>query len=207
AVITLFWWLGSNAAGNLARQNKSTGFGFLGEAAGFEIGFTLLPYSRASSYFQVFLVGITNTLLVAAIGIVLATIWGFLLGIARLSNNFLIRTGATIYVEIVRNTPLLLQLFFWYFLSLNALPSVRQSIVFGDVVLNQRGLSLPVPIFDERFIWVAAVAVLTIVGAFVWRRMALRRIEQTGKRHPIWLPIAAVVIIPTVLVFFLSGTQ
>src|SRR5690554_4755214 len=93
AVIAMFWWLGSNAAGNLARQNKSTGFSFLDSAAGFEIGFTLLPYSRASSYFQVFLVGITNTLLVAAIGIVLATIWGFLLGIARLSNNFLIRTG------------------------------------------------------------------------------------------------------------------
>ena len=207
AVIALFWWLGSNAAGNLARQNKSTGFGFLGEAAGFEIGFTLLPYSRASSYWQVFLVGITNTLLVAAIGIVLATIWGFILGIARLSNNFLIRTGAAIYVEAVRNTPLLLQLFFWYFLSLNALPSVRQSIVLGDVVLNQRGLSLPVPVFDERFIWVAAVAVLTLVVAFVWRKMALRRIEETGHRHPVWLPMAAMFIIPTVLVYFLSGTQ
>lgn len=207
AVVALFWWLGNNAATNLARQNKATGFGFLNSAAGFEIGFTLLPYNRASSYFQVFLVGITNTLLVAVVGIVLATMLGFVMGIARLSKNFLIRTGATVYVEIVRNTPLLLQLFFWYFLSLNALPAVRQSIVVGDVVLNQRGLSFPVPIFDDRFIWVAGTVVVAIIAAFLWRRFALRRTVETGRRHPVWLPLVAILIVPTILAYALSGTQ
>lgn len=207
AVIALFWWLGNNAAGNLARQNKATGFGFLNSSAGFEIGFTLLPYNRASNYLQVFLVGLTNTVLVAAVGVVLATILGFIMGVARLSKNFLIRTGAAIYVEIVRNTPLLLQLFFWYFLSLNALPAVRQSIVVGDVVLNQRGLSFPVPILDDRFVWVAGIGLLALIAAFIWRKFALRRTEETGNRHPVWLPMAGIFIVPTVLAYILSGTQ
>src|SRR5690606_27192733 len=116
---------------------------FLNQASGFEIGFTLLPYSRASSYLDVYIVGITNTLLVASIGIVFATMLGFTMGVARLSKNFLVRSFAAIYVEVARNTPLLLQLIFWYFLALNALPSVRQSINLpGGFVANQRGLSL-----------------------------------------------------------------
>ena len=207
AVIALFWWLGNNAATNLARQNKATGFSFLNSAAGFEIGFTLLPYDRASSYMQVFLVGITNTLLVAAIGIVIATVLGFVMGVARLSKNFLIRTGATIYIEIVRNTPLLLQLFFWYFLSLNALPAVRQSIVFGDFVLNQRGFSFPAPILDDKFVWVALVGIFALIDGFFWRRFALRRSEETGNRYPVWLPMAAIFIVPTAIAFALSGTE
>ncbi|HWJ87250.1 MAG TPA: amino acid ABC transporter permease [Pelagibacterium sp.] len=208
AVVAMFWWLANNAATNLARQNKSTGFSFLGDSAGFEIGFTLLPYSRASSYFQVYLIGITNTLLVAAVGIILATMLGFLLGVARLSKNFLIRSGATIYVEAIRNTPLLLQLFFWYFLGLNALPSVRQSILLpGSIVLNQRGLSFPTPVFDDKFIWVALVGVLAIIASFVWRRLALKRAEETGHRRPVWLPILGFLIVPVVLVYLISGTH
>ncbi|WP_116653763.1 amino acid ABC transporter permease [Pelagibacterium sediminicola] len=207
AVVALFWWLGNNAATNLARQNKATGFSFLNSAAGFEIGFTLLPYDRASSYMQVFLVGITNTLLVAVIGIAIATVLGFVMGVARLSKNFLIRTGATIYIEVVRNTPLLLQLFFWYFLSLNALPSVRQSIVFGDFVLNQRGFSFPMPILDDSFVWVAVIGVLALLAGFFWRRFALRRSEESGNRYPVWLPVMGIFIVPTAVAFVLSGTE
>lgn len=206
-VLGIFWWLANNAATNLARQNKATGFGFLNEAAGFEIAFTLLPFSRASSYFDVFLIGITNTLLVAVVGIVLATVLGFAMGIARLSGNFLIRTGAAIYVEIVRNTPLLLQLFFWYFLSLNALPAVRQSYALGGFVLNQRGFSFPVTVVDDRFFWVAAVGIIALIASFFWRRRALALTEKTGKRHPIWLPILGILFIPTIVAFVVSGTQ
>lgn len=208
AVVGLFWWLSNNAATNLARQSKAVGFGFLNQPAGFSIGFMLIPFDRASSYFQVYLVGITNTLLVASIGIVLATILGFTLGIARLSKNFLIRTFATFYVEVVRNTPLLLQLFFWYFLALNALPSVRQSIVLpGGIIANQRGISFPGIVADDRFIWVVAGFVLAVIAGLFWRRYALRRSEEQGTRIPVWAPFAAIVIIATAIVYFVSGTQ
>lgn len=208
AVVGLFWWLANNASTNLARQSKAVGFGFLSQPAGFSIGFLLIPFDRASSYLQVYLVGISNTLLVASIGIVLATFLGFMIGIARLSKNFLIRTFAMVYVEIVRNTPLLLQLLFWYFLALNALPPVRDSILLpGGVIANQRGISMPTAVFDERFIWVALTFIVALIAAFIWRKQALRRIEETGKRIPVWAPAAAILIVPTVIAYFLSGTQ
>jgi general L-amino acid transport system permease protein len=208
SVIALGWWLWNNAAQNLAAQNKATGFGFLWQTSGFNISFSLIPFDRASSYFMVYLVGILNTLLVAVIGIFFATILGFVLGIARLSPNFLIRKFATVYVEIMRNVPLLLQLLFWYFLSLNALPGVRQSIEWpGGFVINQRGVSLPVPIYDDRFIWVVAAGLVGLVGAYLWRRRALKRTVETGVRTPVWAPIAGIILVPVVLAYFLSGTQ
>lgn len=207
AVIALFGWLWSNAAQNLAAQNKSTGFGFLSQVSGFNISFALIPFERTSTYLQVYFVGILNTLLVACIGIVLATLLGFVMGIARLSSNFPVRTFAAFYVETIRNTPLLLQLIFWYFLSLNALPGVRQSWESGGFVLNQRGLILPAPQVDDRFIWVAVVVVLAVIGSFIWRRMALRQSELTGRRRPVWLPILGILVVPTTLAYVLSGTS
>ena len=119
AVLTLvgsiFWMLVDNTITNLQRQNIATGFGFLENTAGFGIVQTLVEYSEQSSYGRALLVGFLNTLLVAVIGIVIATILGFTLGVARLSSNWLVSKIATVYIEVVRNVPLLLQLFFWYF--------------------------------------------------------------------------------------------
>src|SRR5262245_44073667 len=117
------YWVVTNVADNLRRQNIASGFEFLGRTSGFDISQTLIEYSNLSTYGRAFWVGLLNTLLVAALGIVAATVIGFIVGIARLSSNWLIARLATAYVEVVRNIPLLLQLFFWYFAVLKTLPA------------------------------------------------------------------------------------
>src|SRR5215813_9288905 len=140
-----------NAAENLARAKISSGFGFWNQTAGFDISQTLIDYTAQSgTYGRAFWVGLLNTLLVAAIGIVLATIVGFLVGIARLSKNFLLARLSSAYVEAIRNVPLLLQLLFWYNAVLKALPDLRESwTVGGSVFLNNRGFFAPFPIFSN----------------------------------------------------------
>lgn len=204
-VALLAWWLQSNAAANMAAQGRATGFSFLNQTAGFNISFSLIPFDRSSTYFEVYIVGILNTLLVAVVGITLATILGFIIGIARLSSNFLIRKLAMVYVEIMRNMPLLLQLLFWYFMALNALPAVRQSynLPFGTV-LNQRGLYLPNLISDYRFLILLGVFVAAIALAVAWRKRRVRKMEEKGERLPVVLPMLAIIAIPTVLVYFIA---
>ena len=147
-VVVLVYIGASNAIENLQSQNIASGFGFLGNTAGFAISQTLIPYSVTSTYGDAFVVGLLNTLLVAAIGIVLATILGFIIGIARLSSNWLVAKVATAYVEIVRNLPLLLQLLFWYFAVVKSLPSPRESYgPLAGIYLNIRGLFMPRPVF------------------------------------------------------------
>lgn len=207
-VLAFFVWIGLNTAANLQAQNKTTGFDFLWDIAKFDIFFTLIPYSRASSYFDAFLVGLLNTLLVAVLGIIFATILGFLLGVARLSNNWIISKLAMIYVETLRNIPLLLQLFFWYFSVLKAMPSVRQSFEwFGAIVLNQRGLYLPGPQPDDKFIWVIGAFILSIIGIFVVREWARRRLLATGKRFPVLLTSLAILVFLPAIAWLISGTN
>ena len=203
AVALLFWWLQSNATTNMAALRRATGFGFLEQPAGFNIGFSLIPFGRASSYFDVYIVGILNTLLVAVVGVVLATILGFVIGIARLSPNFIIRKLAMVYVEIVRNMPLLLQLLFWYFLALNAMPAVRQShnLPLG-IVLNQRGLYLPQLQTDTTFYFALGIFILALIAALIWRRRQVRRMEEKGTRMPVLLPMLAIILIPSVIAIF-----
>lgn len=138
-----------NVADNLRRHHILSGFQFLNESAGFAIISTPIAYSESSTYFRAFLVGLCNTFIVSCISLVLCTIVGFLVGIARLSRNWLVATLATTYVEVVRNIPLLLQIFFWYFGVLRNLPPVRQSFAIGDTLfLNNRGLFVPSPLMD-----------------------------------------------------------
>src|SRR5215217_6394375 len=165
-LVGFIFWIVGNTAANLAAQNKTTGFDFLWKTAGFDISFSLLPWSRGSYYWEAFLVGLINTLLVAFIGIICATILGFTLGIARLSSNFIISSLATIYIELIRNIPLLLQLFFWYFAVLKAMPAVRDSIALPfDSFINQRGIFVPKPLPDGEFIWVLVAIVVAVVAA------------------------------------------
>jgi general L-amino acid transport system permease protein len=159
AIVWLGWEVASNTAANLAARNIASGFGFLWEPAGFDISQTLIPYDEADSYARAFLVGLLNTLLVAAIGIVLASILGVIIGVARLSRNWLIRGLAAGYVETLRNIPLLLQLFFWYFAVLRQLPPARESLTLGaGAVLNSRGLYLPALEADGTLILALACA-------------------------------------------------
>ena len=207
-VIALFVFIGTNAVQNLIVQRKTMGFDFLNHVAGFDIFFKLIPYDRSSSYWGAFAVGLLNTLLVAFVGIILAAVWGFILGIARLSSNFIISWLATIYIETLRNIPLLLQLFFWYFAVLKAMPNVKQSYIFFQTVfLNKRGLFVPWPILDERFIFTPIALVAGVIAALMIRSWGRRRLEATGQRLPSgWLGIGIVVLLP-LLLFFLSGTN
>jgi general L-amino acid transport system permease protein len=196
-----------NAADNLNKLNRASGFGFWNQTAGFDISQTLIEYSaQGSSYGTAFWVGLLNTLVVAAIGIVLATIVGFLVGIARLSRNFLIAKLSTGYVELIRNLPLLLQLLFWYNAVLKALPDLRESWTLpGSIFLNNRGFFAPAPIFQSGMIYVAAALVIGIVGAIAFASFARKKQERTGEQSPVGLVAFALIIGLPVIVFFLAG--
>ena len=196
-----------NAAENLARAKIASGFGFWNQTAGFDISQTLIEYSaQGGTYGRAFWVGLLNTLLVAAIGIVLATVVGFLVGIARLSRNWLMAKVSAGYVELVRNIPLLLQLLFWYNAVLKALPDLRDSWTLpGSVFLNNRGFFAPAPIFQPPMQFVAAAFVIGLIGAFAFRFWARKRQEQTGQQAPVFLVMLGLIVGLPILAFFLAG--
>ena len=175
-------YLVNNTLANLERQGIASGFAFLERTAGFSISMTLIEYSEENSYGRAFLVSLINTLLVAFIGVIFATIIGFIIGVARLSNNWLIAKMAAVYIETLRNIPLLLQLFFWYFAVLRALPTPRQSVTLFDAFfLNKRGLFSPAPIYEEGF-WLIPFAFIVAVAAVVFMiRWARKRQDETGQ--------------------------
>ena len=195
-----------NAIDNLARAQIASGFGFWNTTAGFDISQTLIEYSaRGSTYGRAFWVGLLNTLLVAGLGIIFATILGFIIGISRLSSNWLLSKVAGGYVETIRNLPLLLQLLFWYNAVLKALPDIRESIVVGGAFLNNRGLFLPEPVFKSGFGAVAIVGLVGIAGSIAFYLWARKRQERTGQQAPVfWVAVALVLGLP-LAVFALAG--
>ena len=207
AVGFLVYSAASNAIGNLERAHITSGFGFWNTTAGFDISQALIFYdSQISTYGRAFWVGLLNTLLVAGLGIVFATILGFTIGISRLSSNWLLAKFATGYVETIRNIPLLLQLLFWYNAVLKALPDTRDSIAIpGGAYLNNRGLFLPSPNFLDGFGAVLLALILGLIVAVVFHLWASKRQERTGERAPVlWVTLALVLGLP-VLVFALRG--
>ncbi len=207
AAVTLFIvFIIKNTLHNMESRGISTGFDFLGNESGFGILQSLIEYNESSTYGRTFFVGLLNTLLVSALGIFFATILGFAIGIARLSRNWLVAKLAMVYIEIFRNIPLLLQIFFWYFAVLRALPGPRQSLNVGDAVfLNNRGLYLPRPVFEDGFglvLWVLGVA---IIATMVMTRWAKRRREASGKVfHTFYASLALLIGLP-LLAFLISG--
>jgi len=192
------WYVVSNTIHNLQKENIASGFAFLDRTAGFAITTSLIEYTENSSYGRAFLVGLLNTIVISALGIVCATALGFLIGIARLSSNWLVAKLATAYVEIIRNTPLLLQIFFWYFAVLRALPPARQSLAaFDTVFLNIRGLYVPRPIFEPGFESGPIAFLAAIALAIVLRRWARKRFEATGRLFPAgWASLGLIVGLP-----------
>ena len=197
----------SNAIANLERAHIASGFGFWNNTAGFDISQTLIEYNaQASTYGRAFWVGLLNTLLVAGIGIVFATILGFIIGIARLSKNWLVAKVATGYVETIRNIPLLLQLLFWYNAVLKALPELRESFVIpGGIFLNNRGLFIPQPIFESGFGWVVIALAVGIIGAIAFYIWARKRQERTGQQAPVFSVALALMIGLPLAVLALAG--
>ncbi len=196
----------NNAVENLSRQKMTSGFGFLSQIAGFDINQTLIPYSNTSSYGRAFLVGLLNTLLVAGLGIVFATLLGFSLGVARLSANWLVARLAAAYVDVMRNTPPLLLLLFWYFLLINMTPAPRDSLALGlGGYLNNRGLFLPQPVYGAGFALVEAAFALGGVGAWLYRRQARRLRDATGRQSPVGLVALVLMLILPAGVYFGLG--
>jgi len=196
-----------NVAQNLARAHIASGFGFWNNTAGFDISQTLIDYSASTSTFgRAFWVGLLNTLLVAAIGIVLATVLGFIIGIARLSNNWLIARLAGGYVELIRNVPLLLQLLFWYNAVLRSLPQLRGSVALpGGAILNNRGLFLPRAEFGAHFIAVLIALFVGVAATIVLRILARRRRERAGAEMQILWPALGLIVGLPLVVFALAG--
>lgn len=188
----------NNTLVNMESRGISSGFDFMGRTAGFDIGMTLIPYDEASSYGRAFFVSLLNTLLVAAIGIVVTTILGFVIGIARLSSNWLVSKLAEVYIEIIRNIPLLLQIFFWYFAVLRTLPSPRQSIeLAGSFFLNLRGLFVPKPVLEPGFSAIPIALLIGMVAVVFIARWAKRRREATGQPfHTVVVSIGILIGLP-----------
>lgn len=202
AVIAFLLYIVGNVQANLSARGITTGFGFLDNTAGFGIVQSLIDYSSQSTYGRTFLVGLLNTLLVGGLGVVAATLVGFIIGIARLSPNWLIARLASGYIETFRNIPLLLQIFFWYFAVLRTLPSARDSFSFGEVMfLNVRGLYLPEPLFESGFGLVPLSLVVGVIASVALIILNRRRLDATGKRLPVvWLTLALIIGLPLVVI-------
>jgi len=205
AVVSLGWYLFNNTQTNLQHRGITSGFDFLERSAGFGIAQHLIDYTESDSYARVFVIGLLNTLLVTVIGVVLATILGFIIGVARLSPNWIISKLATVYVEVFRNIPPLLQILFWYFAVFLTMPGPRASHNFGDMFfVSSRGLNMPAAIAADGF-WPFWISVAVAVGAIVlMTRWANARFEATGVPfHKFWAGLVLLLVIPalTTLVF------
>jgi len=200
-----FYTVVSNTLNNLEQRGITTGFDFLTQTAGFGISQTLVEYTEESTYGMTFVVGLLNTILVAVMGIIAATILGFTMGVARLSDNWLISKIAATYIEIFRNIPLLLQIFFWYFAVLRTLPHPRQSMEFLGSFLNNRGLIIPSPVAEDGFGIVFAAFLVACVGSWLMARWAHKRQDATGQQFPIfWASVGLIVGLP-LLMFLFAG--
>lgn len=206
-VVAFVAWIVSNTNGNLDRLGIGIDFGFLDDRAGFNIVQTPIPYDNDATYFRAFLVGLFNTLIVSALGIVFATIVGFAIGIGRLSSNWLLARLCTVYVETIRNVPLLLQVVFWFEAVLVLLPRPNAGIElpFGANI-NNRGLYLPGPAAEPAFWAVAIALVLAIVVTVILARWARRRQAATGRTFPIWTVGAALILLGPLVVFLVAGS-
>jgi general L-amino acid transport system permease protein len=203
-------WIGyeivANARANLQAQRITSGFGFLANTAGFDVSQSLIPYSGSDTYTRVFVVGLLNTLLVSVIGIFFATVIGFLIGLGRLSPNWLLSRISGGYVELVRNLPLLFQILFWYLAVLSALPNPRQSIsLFGSFFLSNRGFVIPKPIASAGLEPFALAVLIAIVASLLLRRYARRQLFEFGRLIIIWPYVVGLLIGLPLVASLVSG--
>ena len=204
-VVGVAWLLVSTTLDNLSRRQIATGFSYLQQESGFEIAESPIEYSPASTYGRALIVGILNTLKVAALGIIFATVLGTILGILRLSTNWLVSKLAMVYVEAIRNVPLLLQLFFWYLIIAQLFPGPRQALQpITGVFLSNRGIRIPGLAADPIWDWVGIAFLVGVVATFFLFRWAKQRQDQTGRRPHISIP-AILLILGLPLVVWIAG--
>lgn len=210
-------WLGMNLVENLNRLGRGFDLGFLWQRAGYDISQTLIPYTSESTHGRAVLVGMLNTLLVAFLGCILATIIGVIAGVLRLSNNWIVSRLMAVYVEGFRNVPLLLWLLLIFAVLTEATPEPREfrpdengvaaySMFLGDsMAFTARGTLIPAPVWEPGSGVLVVIFIASIIGAFVWRRHALRQLYQFGRVVPILWPVLGILILPTLIGFFLLG--
>jgi general L-amino acid transport system permease protein len=201
------WYLVHNTLHNLSVRNINTGFDFLTREAGFAIGEGVISFTPADTYQRAITVGVLNTLRVAFFGILLATILGTIIGIARLSKNWLVRTVSSVYVEVMRNIPLLLQLFFWYVIIIETMPGPRKAYhPLSGVFISNRGIQIP-SVHGEGLTWLFAGLLLAVLLSLTLRVWARRRQDQTGKTFALGRSTLALLLATPALAWWLSGTQ
>lgn len=201
------WYLVSNTMHNLSIRNITTGFDFLDREAGFAIGESSIAYSPADTYKRAILVGIVNTLQVSAMGIILSTLLGTIIGVARLSSNWLVARLATVYIEAIRNVPLLIQLFFWYALITESLPGPRQALNPVDgVFLSNRGLKFPA-LQGDSLSWILYGLLLAVLGTFAFYYWSRKRQEKTGKTFPVFRSGLFMMLAFPLIAYFLGGAS
>ena len=206
-----FWYLISNTAHNLELRGMNSGFGFLNVAAGFDPGFKLISYTPGiGTYGRIFLIGILNTLYVSFLAIILCTALGFVIGVLRLSNNWLVAKVSLAYVEIFRNTPLLIQIIFWYVGVFSILPRIKNSLDLSlgaeVLLLNNRGLYTAWPVPGEQ-LWITGVAfIASLFIVYLLKRWTKKHQDDTGKKIPTFLPSLAILSILPGIVFLLTGS-
>ena len=207
AVVSMGWYLFHNTQTNLQHRGSTSGFDFLERSAGFGIAQHLIDYTESDSYARVFVIGLLNTLLVTVIGVVLATLLGFIIGVARLSPNWIVSKLATVYVEIFRNIPPLLQILFWYFAVFLTMPGPRNSHNFGDTFfISSRGINMPAAIAADGFWPFVVSVVLAIVAIVAMSRWAKRRFEASGVPfHSVWAGLALLLVIPALSVLLFGA--
>jgi general L-amino acid transport system permease protein len=210
----LFYYLISNLVRNLSESGKDISFSFLWQRAGYDINQMLIPYDSSMSHGRAALVGVANTLLIAVLGCVMATILGVLAGILRLSNNWIVARLMAVYVEAFRNVPLVLWILLVYALLTEATPTPRafaqdgtaSMVLFGTVAITNRGLYVPQPVWDEGSGVLLVIFLLSLAAAYLYRDWARRRLYETGQDSPVLWPILGILVLPTLLVFFLLGS-
>ena len=207
AVILVFGFFAYNAQVNMENRGIAFGYGFLAQESSFDVQFSLIEYDGSHSYFRAYLVGLLNTILVSVIGIIFATIIGVVVGIARLSKNYLIERTAAVYVEFFRNIPLLLQIFFWYFAALRALPLPQEAEpIFGVFFLTIKGLFVPAFLWNNLDIFIYSIIAAVISIVFV-RTYAKKKQELEGKQTPVlYISIGLLLVLP-LLSFFIGGAS
>ena len=206
-IVLIFGFFTMNAQDNMDTRGIEFGFGFLSKEASFDIQFSLIDYDGSHSYARAYLVGLLNTLLVAFIGIILATLLGIVIGVARLSPNYLIRKTASFYIEFFRNIPLLLQIFFWYYAALRALPTPEAAtLLLGSSFMTIKGLFTPAPIWTNFDVFFTAL-VIAMVLIFFFSRYAKKKQEQEGKQLPTFIISLAIFMGLPLLTFLVGGVD
>jgi len=205
------WYLFTTTAHNLQVRGMDSGFGFMGVEAGFDTDFKLIAYEAGvGTYGDIFLIGILNTLYISFLAIIASTILGFTIGVLRLSHNWLISKVALAYVEIFRNTPLLIQIIFWYTGIFSLLPRIKSSLDLSGgsevVLLNNRGLYMPWPVPGDLLWMTGAALIIAIVAVVIFRRWAHKRQDTTGQIVPVLIPSAALIVLLPGIVYLATGS-